>query len=395
MRTSLLKSVVGAGLLSLAVVGIAQAGGFSRGTADTDLLFEDGNFNMRVDARVVVPTQKFSINANPALVGTNTYGTYLIPSAAVKFNITDNLRCEGTWTQNLGADVEYAAPKFPSGKVSENFHTDEFGVACAVRFEVGRGVISVIGGGFVEELDYERVTDLNFPTGGLLPPGTNANLSLDGQEYGWRGGLAYEIPEYKLRAQILYRSGTDYGANGTLVVPGALVGSPSPTVTLPAAGIGQLPQSVELAFRSGVAPTWLVFGSVKWTDWSVLQNLTVISPVSTIVDQYQWRDGWTVTGGVVHSFSDAVAGQVSLTWDRGVSTGWDLRDESWTLAVGGRVRAAVGGEFRGGVGFTYLASGEETQYANAIIPGNIHSGFNSAVDSGYAVTFNAGYIVQW
>ena len=90
MRNSLLKPVVGAGLLSLTVVGIAQAGGFSRGTADTDLLFEDGNFNMRVDARVVVPTQKFSVNANPALVGTNTYDTYMIPSAAVKFNITDN-----------------------------------------------------------------------------------------------------------------------------------------------------------------------------------------------------------------------------------------------------------------------------------------------------------------
>ena len=100
--------------------------------------------------------------------------------------------------------------------------------------------------------------------------------TLDGQEYGWRAGLAYEIPEYKLRAQILYRSGTDYGATGTLTVPGALVGSPVPSVTLPAAGIGQLPQSVEVSFRSGVAPAWLVFGSVKWTDWSVLQNLTVI-----------------------------------------------------------------------------------------------------------------------
>ena len=155
-------------------MGAAQAGGFSRGTADTDLLFEEGNFNMRVDARVVVPTQKFSTNANPALVGTNFYDNYIIPSAAVKFDITDNLRCEGTWTQNVGADVDYAAPKFPSGKLSENFHTDEFGAACAVRFEVGSGVISVIGGGFVEELTYDRVTDLSVPTGGLLPPGTNA-----------------------------------------------------------------------------------------------------------------------------------------------------------------------------------------------------------------------------
>jgi long-chain fatty acid transport protein len=397
MRNSLLKSAVGVGLLTLAAVGAAKAGGFTRGTADTDLLFEDGNFNMRFDARVVVPTQKFATNVNPALVGTNSYDTYIIPSAAVKFNLTDNLRCEGTWTQNVGADIIYANPKIPTGKSSENFHTDEFGTACAVRFSVGsKGVISVIGGGFVEELDYERVTDLSVPTGGLLPAGTNANLELKGQEYGWRAGLAYEIPEYKLRAQIIYRSGTQYGATGTLTVPGALVGLPAvPSVTVPALGTGELPQSVELGARSGVAPDWLVFASVRWTDWSVLQSLTVVTPISTINDQYQWRDGWTVTGGVVHSFNETFAGQMSLTWDRGVSTGWDLRGDIWTLAVGGRVRAKVGGEFRGGIGLSYLASAEETQYANAIIPGNIHSGFNSSVDSGFAATLSAGYIVQW
>ena len=73
MHNSLLTSVAGVALLSLASAGAAHAGGFSRGTADTDLLFEEGNFNMRVDARVVVPTQKFSANINPALVGTNSY----------------------------------------------------------------------------------------------------------------------------------------------------------------------------------------------------------------------------------------------------------------------------------------------------------------------------------
>jgi long-chain fatty acid transport protein len=396
MRNALVKSVVGAGLLMLAAVGTAQAGGFSRGTADTDLLFEEGNFNMRFDARIVVPSQKFATNINPALVGTNSYSNYMVPSAAVKFDITHNLRCETTWTQNVGADVVYANPKFVTGKSSENFHTDEFGAACAVRFAVGsNGVISVIGGGFVEQLTYDRVTDLSVPTGGAFPAGTNANLKLEGQEYGWRAGLAYEIPEYKLRAQIIYRSGTEYGATGTLTVPGALAGLPVAAIALPATGIGELPQSVELSARSGVADGWLVFTAVKWTDWSVLQSLTVITPVSTIVDQYQWRDGWTVTGGVVHSFSDAFAGQASLTWDRGVSTGWDLRNDIWTLAVGGRLRAKIGGEFRGGIGLSYLESGQETQYANAIIPGNIHSGFNASTDSGFAVTFNAGYIVQW
>jgi len=384
-----------AGVMSLVVTGAAKAGGFSRGSADIDTLFEEENFDLRVDARVVVPTQKFTVNANPALVGTNFYDSYVVPSVALKFNIAEPLRCEGTFTQSNGGAVEYAAPKIPTGKLSESFVTNEFGSACAVRFDAGPGVFSVIGGVFSENLDYHRVNDLSIPTGGLLPPGTPAHLTLDGQEYGWRAGLAYEIPAIKARAEILYRSGTDYGATGTLSVPGVLIGSPAPFVNLPATAEGHLPQSVEFMVRSGVAATWLVFADVKWTDWSVQNALVVTSPIGVTADQYNWRDGWTVTGGVVHAFGDQFAGQVSLTWDEGVGTGWDLQSDVWTLAIGGRLRGPRGGEFRGGVGLSYIEGATETQYANAIIPGDIRSGFNEAADSGFAASFAMGYIVQW
>jgi long-chain fatty acid transport protein len=168
-------------------------------------------------------------------------------------------------------------------------------------------------------------------------------------------------------------------------------------VNLPATAEGHLPQSVEFMARSGVAPTWLVFTDVKWTDWSVQKALIVTSPLGVTADQYNWKDGWTITGGVVHSFGDQFAGQVSLTWDQGVGTGWNITGagDIWTLAIGGRLRGPKGGEFRGGVGLSYLDSVTETQYANAIIPGNIRSGFNAATDSGFAATFALGYIVQW
>jgi long-chain fatty acid transport protein len=392
MARSLLKAVAWAGLVWVGMASVAEAGGFSRGTAPTDLLYEDGNFNMRFDARAVIPHQTFKTSANPALVGTSFYDEYLIPSAGVKFNISENLRCAGTYTQNAGSDVTYEAPRVPTGKLDESFHTDEFGVTCAVRFDVGPGVLSVLGGGFVEELTYDRLTDLSVPVNleagaTILPAGTNASLELDGQEYGWRAGVAYEIPEIRLRAELLYRSGTEYGAEGTLLVPAdfaALNGLP--TTSLPATATGALPQSVEFNLRSGIAEGWLAFTSVRWMDWSVLQTLSVTTALGTIVDEYHWRDGWTVTGGVVHSFSDVFAGQASLTWDSGVATGWDLRGETWTLALGGRVRAPVGGEFRFGTGFSYLASEETTEY---------DPGLNESTDEGYAITLNVGYIIQW
>ena len=264
----------------------------------------------------------------------------------------------------------------------------------------------MIGGGFVEELELRPHHRSRRADRRPAASRVQARLStLDGQEYGWRAGLAYEIPESSCAPRLIYGRGThEYGATGTAgfrrpvrVHCSAAAAADRQRVDVPAGvGIGNLPQSVELSVRSGVAEGWLVFGAVKWTDWSVLQNLDRHHAASRrSIDQYQWRDGWTVTGGVVHSFSEPSPDRSSLTWDRGVSTGWDLRDDS--LDARRRRPAAappIGGEFRGGVGFTYLAAAAETQYANAIIPGNIRSGFNQAVDSGYAITFNAGYIVQ-
>src|SRR5688500_12896571 len=94
-----------AGCATLAAMGQAGAGGFSRGTADTDLIFEESNFNMRASVTVVMPQRGYeTLTAPPAgpLAGltpgqsyASTDGkytqTYAIPSMAVKFNLTDDL----------------------------------------------------------------------------------------------------------------------------------------------------------------------------------------------------------------------------------------------------------------------------------------------------------------
>ncbi len=373
-----MKALLGAGCFSLAMVGAAHAGGFSRGTADTDILFEEGNFNMRAGVTYVSPNREYTRNPNPALVGTSYTDDYVIPSAAIKLNITDNIRCAATMVDNNGGSATYAYPKAPpSFKKSEEFTTNEKALTCGFKFDVGPGQLWVLGGGYMENFDYDRLN---------VTPFGPINLTLDGEEFGYRAGVAYAIPDIAFRAQLMYRSGTSYGADGTLTVPGALVGSPAPTVPLAAKGFGNLPQTVELKLQSGIAPGWLAFGSVKWSDWSVQKQLlvTTATPLGS-QDVYNWKDGWTVTGGVGHAFNERVSGLVSLTWDQGVMTGYDLSSDTYTLALGGSFKDAIGGELRAGVGISYLTSADITKGSDA----------GTAVDSGYAIAGSVGYSVKW
>lgn len=393
-----IKALLGAGCMSLAMIGSANAGGFSRGSADTDIIFEQGNFNMRSSVTYVSPTRKFNKNGNPRLVGTDYAEDYVIPSAAVKFNLTENLRCAGTLVNNNGGNAKYDFPT-TSGKTLEEFTTYESALTCGVGFNAGQGKFWLLGGGFMEKFDYHREN--------AYGPVGNATLNLDGQEYGYRIGAAYEIPDIALRGQVMYRSGTSYGADGMLNAPAGVLAQallaqgrpdlaaqfaalrPNQQVPVPALGVGELPQSVEFKLQSGIAPGWLAFGSVKWTDWSQLTTLDVRSAqhgVNITQDKYFWKDGWTVTGGVGHAFNEQVSGLVSLTWDQGVTTGWDLSSDTYTVAVGGSFKDGIGGELRGGLGFTYISSAEETNYA---------AGINQGVKAGYAFALNGGYSIKW
>jgi long-chain fatty acid transport protein len=381
MARGIFKLVSAVLAVSAASISMAQAGGFGRGTADTDILYEEGNFDMRAGVVVVVPNRKFSRHGNPALVGTNYTAPYMIPSGAIKMNITDDMRCAATFVNSYGGHAEYEFPTL-SGKISEQFSINEYAMTCGYKFDLAKGRVWVLGGLFADVFDYERAN--------VSPLGPIA-LDLEGVDPGFRIGAAYEIPEIALRAQLMYRSSTTYGAEGNLNIPAGLLGIPLPPTTLvdvAALGRGTLPQSLEMKLQSGIAPGWLAFGSVKWTDWSATTSLDVISAGTGAIlsrDLYNWKDGWTVTAGVGHAFNDQVSGAVSLTWDQGVSTGFDLSSDTWTLGVGGSFKDALGGELRAGVGLTYISGAEETRYGAA----------NSAVDSGMAYAFSGSYKVKW
>jgi len=427
---------------ALAFAGTVHAGGFSRGNADTDILFEEGNFNMRTGMTFVAPKRRFAtLTAPPGAAlgglqpGQSYKGTdedytqsYVIPSAAVKFNITEDLRCAGSYTQPFGADSEYGEQAIAfggwadgTGTTAESFITNEFAATCAYKFDLAKGRAWLIGGGFLQDFKYSQTVQFNgdILALGLAPiigapaatyygaalNGTDASLKFDGgYEPGFRIGAAYEIPEIALRAQIMYRSEVTHTPDGTFTT--ALDGVTPPFPNAPpftsglASGVGTLPQSVELKLQSGIAPGWLAFGSVKWTDWSVLDKLDYTisgGPLPGARElEYYFRDGWTVSAGLGHAFTEEISGVMGLTWDRGTSTTEDTLSDTYTLAAGLALKDKLGGEVRFGGAISYLTaasvSAESGQTVGEYDPG---ASFGYSVDGDWTYAGSLGYKINW
>ena len=343
------------------IAGAAQAGGFSRGNADTDILFEEGNFLLRSGVTYVSPSQKVTyLHLGGPSAGMTSTGdslpAFAVPSFAMKLQATESTACAGTLSQPFGASSDYSGTTTGHDNdslatVRQQFTIHELGLTCSYSFDAGPGKLALIGGVYAFQLDYEQQVGFN-----PLVGGPTAALSLGDTGIGYRLGVAYSIPEIALRAQLLYRSENSIDATGTFdnLITGANL-FPSST------GAATFPQSVEAKFQTGVAPGWLVFGSVKWTEWSVFEVLEYNATGTPSSLNFFWRDGWTVNAGVGHRINDQLAVQGSLTWDRGVGTGHDLQGaDSWSFAAGGSYTPNERVELRAGGAVIFTGAATQT-----------------------------------
>ncbi|MCL6707935.1 outer membrane protein transport protein [Pseudomonas sp. R2.Fl] len=380
-----------------ALATAAHAGGFTRGEADTDILYEDGTYVARGGVTYVSPQRGYATLGGVDGTDDEYTGDYFIPSFAAKARFSDNFSCAITYTQPFGAESEYGPqaqdadraadiaaggifgiPGTSNAVISAEFDTHELGGTCAANFTAGRGQLYVIGGVFSQSFDYTEVKDF-----GTL------NLQ-DDSAFGYRMGLAYEIKEYALRAELMYRSKVEHEAEGEFTNASPLLagGFGIPIgAELEADGSGTLPQSLELNLQSGIAPGWLAYGTVKWTDWSVLQTLDyTITGLGDLEKNFFWEDGWTITAGVGHEFNEKVAGALQVTWDQGVGTGADIMTDTWTFGAGVQIKAGPG-LLRLGGALSYMTSGEQSVADGADFEATADGDWAYAVTGSYRISF--------
>ncbi|ASS53190.1 OmpP1/FadL family transporter [Rhizobium leguminosarum] len=369
------------------------AGGLERGGYNIDLLFDNSRFAVQSGATYVMPQRKLKNvkDTDPTDgLGTNGIGggsttaddteDYWIPYLGVKVGFGDSIDCMGDFSTPFGAHTNPGADWLGvNDNIETKISTRNYGATCSYRFDMGPGQLRLIGGGFYQTVDGFK-TRLVAPITGaaaLVYDGTG-RLDLADQAMGWRAGIAYEIEEYAFRASLVYNSKVKYDdLTGTVdlteVPKAANPANPYLGVVTPVYGSAEAPDSVELKLQSGIAPDWLAFGSVKWTNWSVLQSIAFCPKATkgvvacsassqlTSLDLF-YRDGWTISGGVGHKFNEQWAGALSLTWDRGTSQGYGAQTDTWTLGAGVSYTPVENVEWRLAGALGIMTGGESGTY---------------------------------
>ncbi|MBD9372144.1 transporter [Rhizobium sp. ARZ01] len=394
-RKTLASSVLG--LAAFAVSTSALAGGLERHGYDVDLLFEKSPYVFDGTVTYVMPNREMknavdhSVHLNPATglplptlndLGYSStadeYENYADPYLGAKASIGDAVDCVVDYSEPWGAHSNPGQGWAGAYDMTEiKVFSRNYGGACSYKFDAGPGKLRFIAGGFYQEVGGEKEALVLAPEllemMGIVSSGLGRLEDMEGNGGGWRAGIGYEIPEYAMRASLVYTSKVDLGEiNGVLDLTDLPVGlDPLSGINTPVYGTATMPEVLELKVQSGIAPDWLAFGSIKWTNWSRMQNISFCpkatkgiagcfsgSPVEvTSLDLY-YRDGWTVSSGVGHKFNDQWSGGVSLTWDRGTSTVTGSQSDSWTVGLGTAYTPTENVELRLGGALGILTSGE-------------------------------------
>lgn len=304
-------------LFSVSVLALstssALAGGIERSTQSVAPLFEPGEY-MEFSFGSFSPSVSGS-GAGP-FTGTSSgdmassYGTY---SFAYKRALNDQLDAAIIIDQPIGADVDYPASSAPYAFAGSNAEVRSNAITGLLRYKM-RSNFSVYGGLRAERVEGNLA--IRAPLALFVPGAPGAlNYALDGEAdwgLGYVVGVAWEKPEIAARVALTYNSAIKHTLDTTEtgLAPIALNG------TLDV----EVPQSVNLEFQTGIAEDTLVFGSIRWVDWTAF-NITPQYLGQPVVSNDD--DTFSTSLGIGRRFNENWSGAIILGYEKtqGTPTG--------------------------------------------------------------------------
>ncbi|WP_296425880.1 outer membrane protein transport protein [Yoonia sp.] len=345
---------------------IASAGGIDRSGNPYGVLFEDGNFAQIAFSSV---TPDVSGDYPAMLLGGSTDNmaeSYFNSGFALKYGITPQIDLALFINQPFGANANYTGGVY-TGLAAEWSSTQ---VAALAKYKATES-ISVYGG--IRAVQSKAT--IAIPPALTGGPEYTAIAETDTQ-VGYVVGAAYEMPAIALRVSLTYESAITHELN-TPEASGGMVFQENATEI-------ELPQSVALDFQSGIAKDTLLFGSIRWAEWSVWEVRPDGYAAANAGDRITGIDSDVTTYriGLGRRINDALSVFGRVTYEA------DTGDEASRLApTDGSTSIGIGGtytmdavKFTGGIEYAMLG--------DATDPSGVAFKDNTAIGIGLSIGYS-------
>lgn len=364
-----MKKLVTAAAAGVVASSPAWAGGFERSGVPLGFMFESGSY-AELSYGYASPTVEGSAGGGLAPTG-DVAKNYSTLGIAFKTDLNEKISLGFTIDPSFGADVAYPNPSpgpgpYPIRGTNATLNGDTVALIGRYKlsdnFSVHAGLRSVGIGG-----NASIAADTVVP-GGV--PFYSASYAND-RSLGYLVGAAYEKPEIAMRIALTYASETKHDMATTVAGVG-FVGTEEV----------ELPKSLTLDAQSGIAANTLLFGSIRWVDWTStrLNSIGYPAPLQPLVGHA--NDTITYTLGVGRKFNDTWSGAISVGYEDskgGIATNLAPTDGFWSVGIGGTYTR---GNMKISGGVRYVDIGDAVALSGA---GNFNG--NSAIGVGLKIGF--------
>jgi long-chain fatty acid transport protein len=285
-------------LAALVVAPVAQAGGVDLSGQSTAFIFKDGQ-QLAFSVGAVSPSVSGTSVANLGGASSGNMAQDLTRfGLSYKTDITDALSLGLIYDQPFGASIAY-----PAG-------TGYFAAGSSATLE-SRSLTAL--GKYTLASDVSLLAGLRYQTlraqaDVLYVDGYQGELRED-DGFGYLLGVAYERQDIALRVALTYNSRIAHELASSEQVPAAVAALDSATQT-------ETPQSVNLEFQTGVAAGTLLFGSVRWVNWSAFEIAPPLFQTLTQEALVSYQDDTiSYSLGLGRQFSERFAGAVTIGYE--------------------------------------------------------------------------------
>ena len=363
--------VLGGAALTALMGSHAHAGGLERSSQSVGILFEKGTYAELAMGRVAPDVSgEHSAAVQPSLGAASSgdmTSNYTTTAFGFKTALNSQLDLALIMDSPIGANVSYpdATGYIYGGSTATIESTaltllaryklpSNFSVYGGLRHQSVEGEVALFNG-------YAMSTDNSSETGFVL-------------------GAAWEKPEIAARVALTYNSAITHEFNATENI--------SPVTTQ---FDTEIPQSINLEFQSGIAADTLVFGSVRWVEWSETEIIPAALYAASGTELVTYEDDTiTYNIGIGRKFSSSWSGAITAAYEPphgGFSGNLGPTDGYASLGVGATYTY---GNMKISGGARYIWIGDAETEASAPFPDGTTLG-EFKDNTGVAVGFKIGY----